>query len=254
MKGLVYRELYLLRKQILSNVLVYILLLLFFSLIYIITYAGNLARIEDNNLIDSLYPMGYFLVGTVPVVSSVYGNNELIAGDYRSRWMQFSYTLPFSEKKIIVSKIVVRGMLLLFGFVLSVLGEVILAAAAKKEISFSHIRTLVVISSLFSGTMFEIPLMLKFRTLGKMAAVEMVPMVVLFLSVMDLSKKIADFCTEMGAELYPLLEKTEGVRKVAMGYLGKARDAAFGISPLFIVISVSLAYFFGIKELKRRRF
>ena len=113
MKGLIYREFYLSRKPAAYMLLAYVLFTSMITLVLISTYVGNLAKGEDAaETRDYLYSQMYIYIGLIGFIGAVYGHNDLIEKDYKSKWQLYSYTLPVNEKKIIASKFIVRGSLL----------------------------------------------------------------------------------------------------------------------------------------------
>ena len=141
MKGLIYREFYLIRKTIVLTLLVYFVFVAMMSLVCISTYAGNLR--DEKGVIEAFYPQAYFYAACIALAGMGYGHNDIIQKDYQSRWQLYSYTFPVSDRKIIASKFTVRGILLLAGLVLALIAEVIIAACREEDCFRSRIQLLV---------------------------------------------------------------------------------------------------------------
>ena len=256
MKGLIYREFYLSRKPAAYMLLAYVLFTGMITLVLISTYVGNLAKGDDAaETRDYIYSQMYIYIGLIGFIGSVYGHNDLIEKDYKSKWQLYSYTLPVNEKKIIASKFIVRGSLLFAGFLLAVLGEAILSAAAKRPVSISHFKNILLILLIYGPIcMGDIPFMLKMKTQGKAAAVALSVGAPLMAAAMYGAYKFVKFCTAEGRRLYPDMDSDAAMMKVAMPYVTKWRDIILVIAPFFFVAVIVICYFWAIKELKRRRY
>ncbi|WP_024861497.1 ABC-2 transporter permease [Ruminococcus flavefaciens] len=256
MKGLIYREFYLSRKPAAYMLLSYVLFTGMIAMVIISTYAGNLAK--DANAAETreyIYSQMYIYIGLIGFIGAVYGHNDLIEKDYKSKWQLYSYTLPVNEKKIIASKFIVRGSLLFAGFLLAVLGEVILSSAAKKPFSISHFKNILLIILLYGPICIgDIPLMLKMKTQAKAAAVALSVGAPLMAAAMYGVYKFVKFCIIEGRRLYPDLDSDAAMTKAAMPYITKWRDIALVIAPFFFVAVIAICYFWAVKELKRRRY
>ena len=256
MKGLIYREFYLSRKPAAYMLLAYVLFTGMISLVLISTYVGNLAKGDDAaETRDYLYSQMYIYIGLIGFIGAVYGHNDLIEKDYKSKWQLYSYTLPVNEKTIVASKFIVRGSLLFAGFLLAVLGEVILSAASKKPFSIDHFKNILLILLLYGPICIgDIPLMLKMKTQAKAAAVALSVGAPLMAAAMYGVYKFVKFCIIEGRRLYPDLDSDAAMTKAAMPYVTKWRDIALIIAPFFFVAVIAISYFWAVKELKRRRY
>lgn len=256
MKGLIYREFHLSRKPFIMMMLVYVIFVSMFSLVFISTYAGNLAGTEGvEEMRSSLYSQMYIYAGLIAIVGTVYGHNDIIEKDYQSHWQLYSYTIPMNEKKIAASKFIVRGTFLILGMVLAFLADIIFAAAAKLPLSTGHLKNIFIAGMLYGAVcFFDIPSMLRFRTQAKNAAVGLAIAAPLFAALGYGAFKVIKFGYAEAKRLYPDLEGDAGMRKVLMPYIVKYRDMAVWIAPIVFVLTVLLMYIWSVKELKRRRY
>ena len=256
MKGLIYREFYLSRKPILMMLLAYVIFVGMLSLVIISTYAGNLAQDPEAPLMrDSFYSQMYIYAGFIALIGVTYGHNDIIEKDYKSRWQLYSYTLPVNEKKIIASKFIVRGGLLLTGFLLAVLAEIIFAAAAKRSASPEHFKNILLMLMLYGLVCVgDIPFMLRMKSQAKAAAVGIAIFTPVMAALIYGTYKFIKYCVAEGKRLYPDMDSELAVKKVAMPYITKCCDIAMWIAPFFLVAVVVLCYFWAVKELKRRRY
>ena len=256
MKGLIYREFYLSRKPILLMLVTYVLFVMMLSLVIISTYAGNLA--DDPEVGDMrayLNSEMYLYAGLIGIIGAVYGHNDVIEKDYKSRWQLYSYTIPVNEKKIAASKFIVRGILLLSGFVLAVLADVIFSAAAKEPLSFGHFKNILILLFGYGAVcFFDIPMMLKLKTQMKNAAVGLAIVTPLMAGFIYGSYRFVKFCSAEAKRLYPGMDSDAAIKEVAMPYIHKWRDALVWITPVAAVVAIVLLYFMTVKELKRRRY
>lgn len=256
MKGLIYREFYLSRKSVFLMLLVYVLFVFMLSLVMISTYAGNLAKDpKADEMCEYLYSTMYIYAGFIAIIGVTYGHNDIIEKDYKSHWQLYSYTLPADEKKVITSKFVYRGVLILFGFLLAVLADAIFSISADKSLSVSHFKNLLIM--LFGYGMLcmsDIPMMLRFKTQGKTTAVIMPILIPLMAAFSYGTYRFVKFCTAEAKRLYPNMDGDAAMKKVAYSYILPYRDIAVWILPFVAIAAVVLFYFWAIKELKRRRY
>lgn len=251
MKGLIYRELYLIRKTLILSLLAYFIFVAMMFLVCISTYAGNLKG--EEGVIEIFYPQAYFYAACIALVGMGYGHNDVIQKDYQSRWQLFSYTLPVSDRKIIASKFIVRGILLLAGLVLALLAEVIIAAAAKMPVSADHIKNIFIIGAVMTVGFSEIPLMLRFKNQNKGAVVTLFALAPFMAAFVYFAWKFTKFCMSEAVRLYG--EATdETMAKVFAPYFDKARTICFIAAPFFVVGVVALFYVWALKEYRRRRY
>ena len=256
MKGLIYREFYLSRKPIAYMLLAYIIFVLMITMIIISTYAGNLAKNNDSaDTRNYLLSQMYIYAGLIGMAGCTYGHNDLIEKDYKSRWQLYSYTLPVHEKKIMQSKLILRTILLALGFVLAVIAEVIFSAAGKVPVSTEHIKNILVILFVYgSMCIIDIPYMIIMKTQNRGVAFAMIFIIPLTAAVGYGTYKFTKFCYAEAARLYPDMKGDAGMMKVAMPYLTKWRDIFLWAGPFILIGIVIITYFWGIKELKRRRY
>lgn len=256
MKGLIYREFYLSRKPVVYMLLAYFIFVVMITMIIISTYAGNLAKSNDSaDTRDYLLSQMYLYAGLIGMAGCTYGHNDLIEKDYKSRWQLYSYTLPVPEKKIMQSKLILRTILLALGFVLAVIAEVIFSAAGKVSVSTEHIKNILVILFVYgSMCIIDIPYMIIMKTQNRGVAFVMIFFVPLTAAIIYGAYKFEKFCSAEAARLYPNMESDAGMMKVAMPYLTKWRDIFLWAGPFILIGIVIIAYFWGIKELKRRRY
>ena len=236
--------------------LVYVLFVGMFSLVFISTYAGNLAGTEGvEEMRSSMYSQMYIYAGLIAIVGTVYGHNDIIEKDYQSHWQLYSYTIPISEKKIAASKFIVRGAFLILGMVLAYIADIIFAAAAKLPLSTGHLKNIFIAGMLYGAVCFlDIPSMLRFRTQAKNAAIGLAIVTPLLAAFTYGAYKVTKFGYAEAKRLYPDLEGDAGMRKVLMPYIVKYRDMAVWIAPIVFVLTVLLMYIWSVKELKRRRY
>ena len=251
MKGLIYRELYLIRKTTVITLLAYFIFVAMMSLVCISTYAGNLKG--EEGVIEAFYPQAYFYAACIALVGMGYGHNDIIQKDYQSRWQLFSYTLPISDRKLIASKFIVRGILLLAGLVLALLAEVIISAAAKMPVSMDHIKNILIIGAVMTVGFSEIPLMLRFKNQNKGAAVTLLALSPFMAAFVYFAWKFAKFCENEAIRLYGEAND-ETFMKVLTPYVDKARNISFIVAPFFVVGVIALFYVWSLKEYRRRRY
>ena len=256
MKGLIYREFWLSRKAVAFMLLAYVIFVAMITMVIISTYAGNLAKDNESAEMRSyLLSQMYLYAALIGMLCCTYGHNDLIEKDYKSKWQLYSYTLPVSEKKVMLSKITVRVFLLLAGFVLAVLADVIFSAAGKVPVSTGHLKNILIMFFLYGALcIIDIPYLLVMKTQNKAVAFAMIWSVPMIAGIMYGVYKFMKFCINEAKRLYPDMEGDAGIMKVAMPYINKYRDITLWVAPFLFAATLIITYLWGIKELKRRRY
>lgn len=140
MKGLIIKDLYMTAKYCRTNIIISLIFLLF-------------SLVNPDNLFFAFYPA--MLSGIIPT--------NLLAYDERSRWLQYSETLPYSRAQIVNSKYIIG--LIAHGATLIIAGTAhaaVMISADTFEISTFGIFMLLLISiSLFSSSI-NLPFMFKY--------------------------------------------------------------------------------------------
>lgn len=236
--------------------LAYVIFVGMLSLVIISTYAGNLANDPEAPMMrESLYSQMYIYAGFIALIGVTYGHNDIIEKDYKSKWQLYSYTMPVNEKKIIASKFIVRGGLLLTGFLLAVIADLIFSAASKKPVNTDHFKNMLLMLLIYGLVcMGDIPFMLRMKSQAKAAAFGVAVFTPVLAAMFYGMIKFVRFCTREGRRLYPDMDSDAAMKKVAMPYFTKCRDIAMWIAPFFLVAAVVICYFWAVKELKRRRY
>ena len=255
MKGLIYRDFYLMRKALVLTAAVFVGFLVALALVFISTYAGNLAKDEENvQMLETFYPQSYLYTGLMALLGFSATQNDVIYKDYQSRWQLYSYTLPIDEKKVAASKLIVRIILLAIGFVLAVFGEIILGIAAKKGVSMEHIKNLAAMAAIISVSFLTLPMALRSMTVGKSVMSAMAVLFIPMAAAIYGGVKFIIYCIKEAQVRYPDLDEEEAIMQVIKPYGEKLMDIAKIAAPFIIVGSLVLCYFWTVKELRRRRY
>ncbi|SEH44838.1 ABC-2 family transporter protein [Ruminococcus flavefaciens] len=255
MKGLIYREFYLMRKNFALTLAVFLGFLFMISLVFISTYAGNLAKGEENNqMIASFYPQAYLYTGAMALLGFSAAQNGVVYDDYKSRWRLYTYTLPVDEKKMASSMLVSRIILLVVSFLFAVVGEVVLGLAAKKGVSLEHIKNLAVMAAIVSVTFITLPSALRHKEVSKTITTYIAYGIIPFAALVFGIVKFIIYCIKEAEVRYPNLKGEEAIRKVSEPYQEKLVEIAAIAAPFIIVGSLVLCYFRTVKELERRRY
>lgn len=140
MKGLIYRELYLARKSILSVVGVFFVLMIMGLLIQLSFSSGNLAKLPAEEMGDirgSIYYL-FIIVPAACLFVPLGAVTEVLMRDYASRWMPFQYSTPVKPEKYVFVKTAIVTAILLGGFVLSALGAVVVSASSGRALTYEN--------------------------------------------------------------------------------------------------------------------
>lgn len=184
MKGLVYRELYLARKSILSVVGVFFVLMIMGLLIQMSFSYGNLAKLPADEIGDirgSIYYL-FIIVPCACLFVPLGAITEVLMRDYASRWMPFQYSTPIKPEKYVFVKTAIATAILLCGFVLSSLGAVVVSASSGRALTYENFSFIPWIMAL-AAVMFTVITLLtaRFRNIRIALIVFLIPFYFIFM-------------------------------------------------------------------------
>lgn len=146
MIGLLYRELYLQRKSIITLISIYFMFIGLLLLVYLSLQYGNLHMLygaEDRTLMtETLYSIiTYFPAFLIMLMPAE--NFEIIASDFRVGWMRFQYCLPYTPAQYAAVKIILIAAELLLGLMLCLGNTYLSSLIFHTQPNFSSILVLI---------------------------------------------------------------------------------------------------------------
>ena len=262
MKGLLYREFLLMKKNMLITAAVLVVLMTIEILVMLSLRIGNLAKISENPTEAAEVSYGLFnMLNTIVAFGIFIADHGVTQLDFQCKWQTFSYTLPVSPYQIAGLKI---GKLLVgffCGLVVSLASYSLLTAITDTEALRSYnedgFQNLILYMILLFGLYYtfleniRIPMILKFHKESTATAVTFSIFAVLYVAIMGVIAKIMkDF-----KAVNPDLEDYEA-GDVFFGYI-KEQGMNFlhhwgWTFPILIVAFFAAGYFAIVSILKRR--
>ena len=251
MKGLIYRELQLMKNNNRSIAVTYVLCLIVSTLIILAFDHGNLASLEPETkdmLFRSTRLWCSVLSSAIPVMGFCMGHNEVFSADYKTKWMQFSYTTPISDEKRALASYIVRFGGMLICIVLFFITESYFALISGTGYEKNVFITYFALILMESTTAFEIPLMIRLKSQSKVAAIFFAVSMIIMIPVLIAGHKFVQnlIGTEGGDDL-------QVIRETLQPYIdGFAVFLKIGFVPVFIILII-IGYKCTVHEMKRRR-
>jgi len=192
--------------------------------------------VETIATIFTYLPLGVSVFAVEGVSSSIYG-------DYASKWMQYSYTLPTKAEKTVGVRYIMGGIVLGCGWMLGMINAVAVNALAGVEMQAEKWKNMAFILLLAVLLLaFNVPMALKYRTARAVAnRVVLVLAAVYFISGVKAVMLMAE--SEAAFEQYCL-----GLLKKFAG----ARDIALVCAPLILLVLLGISFFLAVKIYRRR--
>lgn len=258
LKGLIFKELYLARKNYLITFAIWFMLALLGILIQLSIRYGNLASLPADDLADtesSIYYIWTYLTAFLLLFSSM--TTETIFADFTSKWSVFRASTPVSEYKYTGVRYIINLILVIFSLILSLFNAAILchiSGRAFNRLLVGIMLIIVLICVLLN--IFGERMAYKYRDKNKMAAKIVLPVVIIYTLVMggmfylfSAIKKAHPVMSEEELTLY--------LNSMIDTYTDKAEriiDAAVPFLPFIIIATFVLGYFSCVGLMKRRDF
>ena len=241
MKGLLYKEWCLGKK----NCGLFLALSLVFCLLGILVFlsmiCGNLQSWPSKEPESvKVFAMTFTYVPYILMLFTATSVNQSIFTDYESGWMKYSYTLPHKAIKVIGAKYVYVGITFVIAFIFGLVNAGVICFMSKETFSSDTLKNMVVIMVFAVVEMaVVIPLAILFkqgRTLSTIGAV-------FFMAVYIIS----------GYILVELEEKYPGkVEKILPNLFVDVRDILTKFSILIIVLVIIVSIYAACKIYQRR--
>lgn len=260
MKGLIYRELYLARKQYLFSALILAMFLLLLYLVELSIHCGNLAKLDASTLEGVKSTVYYIGMYFTPILcASFLAEGTVPVADYKSRWRGFSYTLPVSEMQYAAVKFSVKLMFLAIGFGVSLANAAILSAVSDRSLKRNAVRTILLILTVFTWYFIALqtPIAVRFRSdkdLTRFQGMSALVAAVLYFGCGSwlASRMVA---VEEASSAREELELSEQMMQIMDPILDTVLDVyemLLDLAPLLFAFAVLLGFALTVRQLKRR--
>lgn len=167
MSGLIYRELYLTRKDYISAFLAYLLIMLLCVLVNLSLSFGNLRDIvrgENEEMTRTAIFHISVLVPSMILYTVSAANMDVTDKDMGGKWLTFQSTIPVSTKKCALAKTVIIAVSVIFAFIMSFINLAVFCALYGKSPDKTLIGLLMLLPPVTTlGTVALISLTLLFR-------------------------------------------------------------------------------------------
>ena len=146
MKGLIFKELYLGRKNYLLMTAIWFMLSVLGILIRLSMLYGNLANIPTitSDGTDLIIFYTFMYAPAFVLFLSINFNIDIIASDFASKWSDFSYTTPISEYGYAGIRYMLKAALCVITFALSLANAGIMSGLYGKELNIVTVNVLLV--------------------------------------------------------------------------------------------------------------
>lgn len=164
-KGIMYKDFYLKRGNLLLGFLIWLLLFIISASIYLSFDFGNLKNNTDINK-DSFSFLVY--VSSIVLLFTVLSDAGVVYSDRKTNWDRFMYSCPVSGESFCLTKIVSIFISAAAGFLLSVISTALLFNFAHREFdmrAFKNLTFLLIVILFWSCAATAV--MMKFKTPSK---------------------------------------------------------------------------------------
>ncbi|MDE6591562.1 MAG: hypothetical protein K2K57_00670 [Oscillospiraceae bacterium] len=248
LKGLVLKDLYLRRKNLILGGLLFLMVFILCSSVCLSCDYGNLARAENydrGNLTMMVYTVTTFAL-------MCFVSNGSSTGDNKCRWQLFEYTLPLSPEKIAILRL---GLILsanIFSYILSLTASAIVCACGRLDFTRDMFENITAAAlCMFIFTVILSALMIKYKDPQKASAHLMTVFVIIYIPVMAI---VMNRVNEIG-KAHPDLfdeQQEELLKEMFLDPLMNVRSALFPFTVLIYAAVIVCGYLLFVKLIKRR--
>ena len=255
MRGLIYKELILSKKNLLIMGGMALGFLAIEIMVMLSTFYGNLAKMDDIEDMRFAFFTLFMLVMSV-IFFGIFGDNGVTESDFKTKWYMFGYTLPVSEYKLAAIKIGKIFVGTVAGLILSLLNLLMLydITDVKPEKVYVYYMLAVGFGFLLVNCI-TMPLIYRFRKEKTVFLVLTALYVVVMSAVMLFSKKFVETYKAKILAKHPELSEDQiddAMTKEMLAML-KRFIAHWGWTiPMLIVAVTAVSYFCTVKAMKRR--
>lgn len=250
MKGLIFREMYLAKKNYIICAFSLLLVVILEVMVRLSINFGNLSKLEPGSLNDTDNITFYlFIFGIAAASYAVFLNDgAIVMSDIKCGWQTFSFTIPVSETRLVLVKYVIKLFWLVLIFVFSVLNALMVCGISGRPFDGLLVKVLLGIFALASAITFVYtPLMLKFRSSGVVSGIFMALFALVYFGSMS---RVMAFLEEHGSE------DEDAAAEALTAWL---KDIANTVKPyvvpagiLLVICTFAAGFFASVRLLKRR--
>lgn len=254
MRGLIYRELYLARKNYIFGMVSYLMFLLFGVLVRISMLHGNLAKLSEDTY-NSVDKSTYYIFTFLPALLlffALMGEGGVIVSDYKSKWNLYSYTLPVSEKKQAAVKYCIKAAAMFISLLLSIINAAVIGALCGKGLDIRMIKYILVI--MFVVTVISCaatPMYVKYRSSNavtlRIIGVCIALYAIVIVSIIKYMQSFMNNHSDMDPDAVMELFVHDFFESAC-----KFKDMFVAVIPVIIVAAFALGFYFTVRLLKRR--
>lgn len=249
MKGLLYKEFYLGRKNYLAFLALAFVFALLGVLVCLSMICGNLQSlpIEDPEGVK-VFVMIFTYAPYSILLATLFCGCQSVYGDQTSGFMQFSYTLPVKAEVTVGALYLIELIILGAGLLFGNINAGIISAMTNIPLSAGTVKNMVVILAcavlLYA---WELPLAFRFKNPKTVSAIMVVIGGGIYLAAGALfftgMKQFTALADEAGAEAY---------LQMMMNKFTDIRDMIFPFLPFLIFAVMGISFFLSVKFCKRR--
>lgn len=251
MRGLIYKELILSKKNFLVMGGMALGFLAIEIMIFLSTYYGNLAKMDDVEDQRAVF-FSLFLLTMSIIFFGVFGDNGVTESDFKTKWYMFGYTLPVSEYKLAAIKVGKIFVGTVAGLILSLMNLVLLSGLSGEKIEKAYVYYMMAVGFGFLlVNCIAMPLVYRFRK----EKTAFLVLTVLYAVVMAAAMLFMKNYTKSFAAKHPELteDQIDGALGNEMLAMLKSFIAHWGWTiPLLIVAVTAVSYLCTVKAMKRR--
>ncbi len=249
MKGLLYKEFFLGRKNYFAFLALAFVFALLGVLVCLSMICGNLQTLptEDPEGVKVLAMVFTYVPYSLLLAATFCGCNSIYS-DRTSGFMRFSYTLPVKTEVMVGARYLIEIMILIAGFLFGIVNASIISAMTNIPFDIGIVKNMVVIlGCMVFVYAWELPLAFRFQNPKTVSAVMVAFCVALYFVAGGLlisGMKQFTSLAENGNEeeyLQILMDKYSGIR-----------DMVFPLLPLLIFGVIGISFLLSVKFLKRR--
>ena len=257
LRGLIFRELYLGRKNIILMVLIWIIFVAVGILMRLSMLYGNMANMPEADLADA-EPALYNIFTYLPILVLMFANGPFeknIFSDYKSKWSLFVYTTPVSEYKYVGAKFLLMTVMSFVTFALSLANSAVLCKLNGKTFDGKIIlNVLYIVLIMLILFLVFCTLAYRFRSEKKTGIVQAGGIAVLYASAMG----AVFYFMHRFNQAHPGISEEEAatlLNSYKDSLCDRANEIISTAKPFLLTVLTALIvllYFFCVKAMKRR--
>lgn len=256
MKGLLFKELYLGRKNYLLMLTIWFMLSVLGILIRLSMLYGNMAKMPAEDLANSekwLLCIFIYAPAVIILISAML-NFDSVFADFATKWSSFLYTTPISEYRYVGTRYILKSILFVVAIGLSFLNASILCTLNDKPLDTKTVGIMLIIALLLTvlsviGEQLAYKYKEKAKTQNRLALLCVIVYMVIMGGLLLWLKFYMNAHPEAkeSDDVFVLLEAMLGEINLTINI-----DTVVVICPFAIIAVLAAGYFLTVKAMKRR--